>query len=236
MSTTSNTFAEPTAVAILDNSEPDGINDTLREPISPDGTPELGKVYEVPARQGRAVRLTTGQTIRIVNTHGTQVCDIWAFKDGSMNEFLSMEHLRAGMNRVNPRPGDAMLTNHRRPILRFEADTSPGVHDTLIAPCDIHRYRNLGVAGYHDSCADNLRLAVQAIGLRTREVPGSLNLWMNIPFDAEGRIQWLPTASRPGDYVEFIAEMDCLVVMSACPQDIIAINSNQPLPIHFSVH
>jgi uncharacterized protein YcgI (DUF1989 family) len=225
-----------TPAAIVDNSEPAGTNSTLREPISADGTPELGKVYEVPARHGRAVRVATGQTIRIINTHGTQVCDMWAFKADSMNEFLSMEHLRAWIDRVNPRPGDAMVTNHRRPILTFKTDTSVGVHDTLIAPCDIHRYRTLGVEGYHDSCADNLRLAVKAIGLRTREVPGSLNLWMNIPFNGEGAIQWLPTVSKPGDYVEFVAEMDCVVVMSSCPQDIIAINSNQPMPVHFSVH
>jgi uncharacterized protein YcgI (DUF1989 family) len=222
--------------AIVDNSEPAGINDTLRSPISPDGTPELGKVYEVPARQGRAVRVAAGQTIRIINTHGTQVCDMWAFNASSMNEFMSMEHLRAWVNRVNPRPGDEMVTNHRRPILSFKTDTSPGVHDTMIAPCDIHRYRTLGVEGYHDSCADNVRLAVKAIGLRTREVPGSLNLWMNIPFDREGTIQWLPTVSKPGDYVEFVAEMDCVVVMSSCPQDIVVINSNQPMPVHFSVN
>ena len=221
---------------IVDNSEPAGENATLHEPISADGTPELGKVYEVPARQGRAVRVAKGQTIRIVNTHGTQVCDMWAFNASSMNEFMSMEHLRAWVDRVNPLPGDAMVTNHRRAILTFKTDTSVGVHDTLIAPCDIYRYRTLGVEGYHDSCADNLRLAVKAIGLRTREVPGSLNLWMNIPFNPQGQIEWKPTVSQAGDYVEFVAEMDCIVVMSSCPQDIVAINSNKPMPVHFSVH
>lgn len=221
---------------IVDNSEPAGENATLHEPISADGTPELGKVYEVPARQGRAVRVAKGQTIRIVNTHGTQVCDMWAFNANSMNEFMSMEHLRAWVDRVNPLPGDAMVTNHRRAILTFKTDTSVGVHDTLIAPCDIYRYRTLGVEGYHDSCADNLRLAVKAIGLRTREVPGSLNLWMNIPFNPQGQIEWKPTVSQAGDYVEFVAEMDCIVVMSSCPQDIVAINSNKPMPVHFSVH
>jgi uncharacterized protein YcgI (DUF1989 family) len=30
--------------------------------------------------------------------------------------------------------------------------------------------------------------------------------------------------------------MDCIVVMSSCPQDIVAINSNKPMPVHFSVH
>jgi hypothetical protein len=221
---------------IVDNSEPAGENATLHEPISADGTPELGKVYEVPARQGRAVRVAKGQIIRIVNTHGTQVCDMWAFNANSMNEFMSMEHLRAWVDRVNPLPGDAMVTNHRRAILTFKTDTSVGVHDTLIAPCDIYRYRTLGVEGYHDSCADNLRLAVKAIGLRTREVPGSLNLWMNIPFNPQGQIEWKPTVSQAGDYVEFVAEMDCIVVMSSCPQDIVAINSNKPMPVHFSVH
>lgn len=227
---------ETTINTIVDNSEPAGNNDTLRQPISSDGTPELNKVYEVPARKGRAVRVAAGQTIRITNTHGTQVCDMWAFKTGQMNEFLSMEHMHAWIDRINPRPGDAMVTNRRRSILKFKTDTSVGVHDTLIAACDIHRYRNLGVEGYHDSCADNLRLALKAIGLQTREVPGSLNLWMNIPFDKDGAIQWLPTVSQPGDYVEFVADMDCVVVLSACPQDIVAINSNKPMPVHFSVH
>ena len=222
--------------ALIDNGEPEGTNNTLHEPISADGTPELGKVYEVPARNGRAVRVAAGQTIRIINTFGTQVCDLWAYKADNINEFMSMEHLRAWIDRVNPRPGDALVTNHRRPILSFVADTSPGIHDTLIAPCDIHRYRTLGVEGYHDSCADNLRLALKAIGLRPREVPGSLNLWMNIPFDGEGAIQWLPTVSKAGDYVEFRAEMDAIVVMSSCPQDIVAINSNKPMPVHFSVN
>jgi uncharacterized protein len=221
---------------IVDNSEPAGTNASLKQPISPDGVPVPGTVYEVPARQGRAVRLAKGQTLRIVNTHGTQVCDFWVFNAKALSEFLSMEHLRAWIDRVNPAPGDPMITNHRRPIMTFTKDTSPGVHDTLIAPCDIHRYRNLGVEGYHDSCADNVRLAMRAIGLTIREVPGSLNLWMNIPFDAKGAIQWLPTVSKPGDCVEFVAEMDCVAVMSACPQDIIPINSQHPMPVHFSVH
>jgi len=221
--------------ALKDNGEPAGINDTLHQPISPDGTPELGKRYEVPARHGRAVRVAKGQTIRIINTHGTQVCDLWAFKADNLNEFMSMEHLHAWIDRINPRPGDELVSNHRRPILHFKTDTSPGIHDTLIAPCDIHRYRTLGVEGYHDSCADNVRLALKAIGLRTREVPASLNLWMNIPFASDGSIQWLPTVSAPGDYVEFVAAMDCIVAMSSCPQDIVAINSKQPMPVHFSV-
>jgi len=119
--------------AVADNGEPVGTNNTLREPISADGTPELGKVYEVPARNGRAVRLAKGQMIRVTNTHGSQVCDFWAFKTEDLNEFMSMEHARADIDRIIPKIGDSLATNRRRPIMTLVADTSPGVHDTLMA-------------------------------------------------------------------------------------------------------
>jgi uncharacterized protein YcgI (DUF1989 family) len=218
-----------------DNGDALGTNATLQEPICADGTPELGKLYTVPARCGRAVRLAKGQTIRIVNTHGSQVCDTWMFNAADMSEFLSMEHARAFIDRIIPKPGDALVTNQRRPIGTLVADTSPGIHDTLIAACDLYRYTNLGVEGYHDSCADNLRLALNAIGLRSREVPQPFNLWMNIPVGADHGIQWLPPVSKAGDHVDIKATMDCIVVMSACPQDIIAINALNPVEVHFSV-
>ena len=89
--------------AIPDNRHPAGTNPSLGTPISADGTPELGRTYEVPARQGKAVRVARGQTLRIVNTHGTQVCDLWAFCRDGLHEALSMEHLRAGLGRTTPR-------------------------------------------------------------------------------------------------------------------------------------
>ena len=148
-----------------DNATPCGTNPTLSSPISPDGTPEIGRRYTIPARQGRAMRLAKGQSIRIINTHGTQVCDTWAFSATNRAEYLSWPHARAWINRAVPVPGDALVTNRRRPILTLVEDTSPGVHDTLIAACDLFRYITLGVNEYHDNCSDNLRMAMMAIGL-----------------------------------------------------------------------
>jgi uncharacterized protein len=218
-----------------DNGQETGVNATLNEPISPDGTPEIGTTYTVPARCGRAVRVKAGQTIRIANPHGTQVCDTWIFNAQHLNEFLSFEHTRAFIDKIIPQPGDPLATNQRRPIAELVTDTSPGVHDTLIAACDLYRYRNLGVEHYHDNCADNLRLALKAIGLRTNEVPQPFNLWMNIPVKSDYSIEWLPPVSKSGDYVDIKAAMDCVVVMSACPQDIIPINALNPLEVEFTV-
>jgi phenylpropionate dioxygenase-like ring-hydroxylating dioxygenase large terminal subunit len=49
----------------------------------------------IPARRGKATYVKRGQSIRIVNTHGTQVVDTWAFTAGMLTEFMSMEHTRA---------------------------------------------------------------------------------------------------------------------------------------------
>ena len=37
------------------------------------------ELMTIPARKGRAVRLSKGQGIKIINTHGQQVVDTWCF-------------------------------------------------------------------------------------------------------------------------------------------------------------
>jgi uncharacterized protein YcgI (DUF1989 family) len=220
-----------------DNATPLGSNATAMSPISPDGRPEPGRVYTVPAREGRAVRLLAGERIAVVNPRGTQVCDLWAFSAANPAEYLSWEHARAGIGRIVPRVGDALLTNRRRPILTLVEDTSPGVHDTLVAACDLFRYIGLGCTDYHDNCSDNLRMAMAAIGAVAPEVPQPFNVWMNIPVADDGAIDFLPTVSAPSDRIVLRAEIDCIVAMSSCPQDMIPINGAdmRPAEIAFSV-
>lgn len=188
------------------------------------------------ARRGVAVKLASGQTIRITNTHGHQVVDTWAFAQGDLAECMSMEHSRASLLRLNPQVGDTLLSNRRRPMLTLTEDTTPGVHDTLIAACDSHRYRQLGAEGYHDSCTDNLASALDAIGLRVTDTPCPLNLFMNVPVAGDGRLAFEPPVSKPGDHVSLRAEMDLVIVFSACPQDMTPVNGMMPTEVHYQVH
>ena len=118
----------------------------------------------IPARRGKAAYVAAGQVVRMINTHGEQVVDTWAFNRHDMTEFMSMEHSRATMQRLIPRVGDALLTNHRRPILTVLEDTSGGIHDTLMAACDRYRYQELGCTEYHDNCTDNLAQGLGGAG------------------------------------------------------------------------
>jgi hypothetical protein len=192
-------------------------------------------LQQIPARRGKAVRLKQGERIRIVNTHGTQVVDFWAFVSNSMTEYMGMEQCRATWTRLFPVEGDRMYTNQRRPILTLEKDTSPGRHDTLMAPCDNPRYGLLGCTQYHDNCRDNLHAALFELGLYIPYTPASLNLFMNIPWQQDGSLSFDPALSKAGDHVIFRAELDCVCAMSNCPQDILAINSQKPVESHFEV-
>ncbi|MCG8359063.1 MAG: urea carboxylase-associated family protein [Kiloniellales bacterium] len=221
----------------FDPATPDGRNASLDSAISPDGTPAIRQTYRVPARCGVAVALAAEQKLVITNTHGTQVCDFWAFNALDLDEHLSMEHLHTQLDSIYPKPGDPLVSNRRRAMLAFEADSSPGVHDTVIASCDHHRYRQLGCTEYHDNCTDNLRMALIAIRREAPAIPAPFNIWMNTPVAADGSVTWLPPIAKPGDQVVFRAEMPCLAVMSACPQDLVPINGEgcRPQELHFHV-
>ena len=195
------------------------------------------ELHTIPARRGRAARLSKGQSIKIINTHGQQVVDTWAFSTEDPREFMSMEHLRVALTRIFPHAGDNLVTNRRRPILYFAEDTSPGIHDTLMAACDDYRYGLLNCTEYHDNCTDNLFAAMRNIGLSPPECPSPLNMWMNIPVVDGGNTEWGVPASKPGDYVVLRAEMDCVVAMSCCPQDILPINgeAREPTEAHYQI-
>lgn len=186
---------------------------------------------EIPARGGKAVRLERGRSVKVINTHGTQVVDTWAFNEQDPGEFMSMEHLRVAIGGIFPKPGDALVTNRRRPILTLVKDTSPGIHDTLLAACDRDRYRQLGCDEGHANCTDNLHRALGEIGFAAPETPSPLNLWMNIPVLEGGAVDYLPPVSKPGDYVVLRAEMDAVIAFSACPQDKVPVNGKACIPV-----
>lgn len=189
-------------------------------PASDASSPQI-----LPAGHGKAIRLRASEALRIINTHGTQVVDCWAWNAYDLDEYMCMEATRVWTQRLNPVLGDSFVTNRRNPILTIVEDTSPGVHDTFMAACDLRRYELLGVRGYHRNCCDNMMEGMFDIGLTPpRRNLASFNIFMNIRVQGDGNtLATLPTESRPGDAVTLRADMDCFVALSACPQDIVKI-------------
>jgi uncharacterized protein YcgI (DUF1989 family) len=169
-----------------------------------------------------------------------------------------MCHCRAFLLKITPAVGDVMVSQKRAPMVKLVEDTSSGVHDTLVAACDRWRYSELGVQGYHESCTDNFWDALDSLStsssLSTEEkeaveglqeklrgkVPDPFNLFMNIPITSEGEgakrgISFEEPKTKARDYVILEALRDVVVVMSACPQDVLTINGKNPVDAHFQV-
>jgi uncharacterized protein len=249
----------------------------------------MSTLQTVPARRGAATFVKHGQKIKIINTHGNQVVDTWAFalpsstistskveaplypnatstspnhysevsnKAAAAPEYMSMCHTRASNQKLTPEVGDVLVSQKRAPMVKLVEDISPGVHDTLIAACDRWRYSGLGVQGYHESCTDNCWDALYSLSISTTSpelseslkglqgslgghVPDPFNLFMNIPVTngeyAKRTVSFEGPVTKAGDYVVLEALRDIAVVMSACPQDVLTINGNNPVDAHFQV-
>lgn len=55
---------------------------------------------DVPAREGRGVRVAAGQRFRVIDVEGGQVADTFAFRADDVSEFHSAEHTRVHVNRL----------------------------------------------------------------------------------------------------------------------------------------
>lgn len=190
---------------------------------------------EIAPRAGGFARVKAGQLVKIIDVDGGQVADLFAWSTGDPREHLSAQHTRAITDRLFPQVGEAFYTNKRQPILEFVADDTPGVHDMLIAACDPQRFELLG-APDHASCSDNFLAQMAAAGLGDPGfTPQSVNLFMAIPVAEDETLGWEPAVTKPDDSVTLRAVQDCVVIVSACPQDIIPINNLDPTRVAIEV-
>ena len=192
-------------------------------------------IQVIPACSGKAARAKAGQVIKVINTHGYQVVDFWAFNARNVREFMSMEHTRPITKKLTPTVGDYLLTNKRQQILKVLRDTTPGIHDTTVAACCPNRYRQLGVKGYHKNCQENLFYALKKFKRIPPQVPCPFNLFQNSQYHPKRGLEYKPTASKSGQFISFRSMIDCIVVFSACPMDVIPINSGSPTEAHFEI-
>ena len=184
--------------------------------------------FVLPARHGRGMRVDRGASVKVINTHGSQV--VWAFTLSDPRQYSSMDHTRSVNSNIFANRGTMIVSDLREPMLLLSEDTSPGRHDTLLCPCSSPVYRELGWTGHHRSCSDNLHEALSEFDMALSFTPASLNLFMNVPVAADGSVTREPPSARPGDYVVLTAQCDLLVVLSACPQDMTPINGADRTP------
>lgn len=188
----------------------------------------------VPPREAGSFRVPKGHFFRVVSIEGPQVGDLNLWNADDLDERFFSGKTRA-LHATHVGLGDRLWSNlpHLRPMATITHDTlgwygfdqdGAGVHDVIGTRCDPYTHRLLGDGGdYHHCCHSNLARALgQAKGLPAREVEHHvhdvLNVFMCTGFTRDTQ-QYFMKASpvRPGDFLEFFAEIDLLGAISACP-------------------
>lgn len=182
----------------------------------------------IEAGTAQAVDLAKGDVVRVVNSEGHQVVDTWAFAADRPSDHLSMEHSRSATYRILYQPGDTLVSASFRPMLTILADTSPGIHDTLHAACSAESNVFYGAPASHPNCQDNLKGVMADRGVDLVTIPCPWNLFEHAVVQSDGSLMDESSAAKPGDYVELRAEMDLVLVCSACPSTVGDISQGEP--------
>ncbi|NIF02282.1 DUF1989 domain-containing protein [Pantoea sp. Acro-805] len=184
-------------------------------------------------------RIEAGQTLRITDLEGNQAADTLFFNADDTAERYSMSDTLRGQKNVFLTAGSVLRSNLDRPMLTITADTC-GRHDTLggACSCESNTVRYDLEKRHMHSCRDSWMLAVAAnpaFGLTRRDITHNINFFMNVPVTHEGGLTFADGISAPGKYVEMVAEMNILVLISNCPQLNNPCNGYNPTPILVSV-
>lgn len=195
----------------------------------------IEKISEVlvPARDARTFNVPAGHFFRITGVDGPQVGDLNLWNADDLNErFFSGKTRQLHASHVTT--GDRLWSNlpGLRPMATITDDTlgwygwdadGAGVHDVIGTRCDPYTNHMLKGVDYHYCCHSNLTRALStATGMPAAEIEHHvhdvLNVFMCTGFTLDTK-QYFMKASpvRPGDYIEFFAEMDLLGGLSACP-------------------
>ncbi len=188
----------------------------------------------VPAQSGVAVRVGSGELVRVVDVEGHQVGDLWAIDAADPVHWLSVSHTRDRCERLFPEVGGQFSDQYGEPVLELVADTSPGLHDTLFPPCDRWLYESRGLPG-HPNCRDNFLAAAASVGISLPVVPDPVNVFQNSGPRPDGRLAVGVAASRPGDAVSFGVRRDLVLILTACSVDYPPLNNGHCSPLRIEI-
>ena len=188
----------------------------------------------VPAGEPWLQKIVKGQILRIVDLEGNQAVDTLFFTVDDPEEHYSLTHTIQAQGALYLSLGSVLMSSEGRPMLTIVADTC-GRHDTLGGACSCEsntvRYA-LEKRAMH-SCRDSFMAAIanSPYGLQKRDIASNINFFMNVPVTPEGRLTFEDGVSAPGKYVEMLAEMDVVVLISNCPQLNNPCNAYNPTPV-----
>lgn len=184
-------------------------------------------------REACCFEVPAGQFFRITCTGGPQVGDLNLWNAADLSERFYSGKTRA-LHGSHVSTGDRLWSSFPalRPLATVVRDDldwygidafGGSVHDVIGTRCDPYTGRLLSGSDYHHCCHSNLtRALADHLGVPLAEaephVHDVLNVFMCTGFTRDtGQYFMKSSPVRPGDALTFLAEIDLLGALSACP-------------------
>ena len=190
----------------------------------------------VPSRHGRAFRVEAGQVFSVTAHEGKQVGDLTMVRADDYDEHLNIFVTASAAGRNMFMATDLYSGPPEFNVLaRVVHDDGQGMH-FLQGRCTRLRYRQRPQRDNSRNCHDNLVEAFSAYGLERKQVPfDTFNVFMVVQFDEKGTYVSKPPIIDVGAHIDFRAEMDLIVGLSACPAED-GINDGEPKGLRVTIY
>ncbi|UCE61166.1 MAG: urea carboxylase-associated family protein [Phycisphaerales bacterium] len=185
--------------------------------------------FQLEPGTARAVTLSEGGELTVIDPLGKQVADLIAFRADDTEEWLSSGRTLDYAGALRITRGHTLFSNRSAPMLEIVSD-DVGRHDFLFASCSREMFvRQYGVEN-HANCLDALTAALRSYSITADRIPTPFNIFMNVDIDPDtGALTIREPLSRPGSRIVFRAMLDLVVAVSACPAE--KTNAGKPGPI-----
>jgi hypothetical protein len=188
-------------------------------PTTTEEVPAIDAMHVVKGGTGWAGTAPAGSTLRITDIEGTQVGDLVLFRADDPTDRFSTGNTRKMAGSIFITTGATLWSTRYERIAELGEDTV-GRHDLLATACTPYDYPiRFGVTG-HRSCLANLREVLEPYGIAEPGIPDPMNVFMSMDVGPKGEVTILEATSKPGDHLDVHLLVDCIVALSACPQDL----------------
>ena len=192
----------------------------------------------IPAGDFWMHELKAGQTLRILDLEGNQAADTLFYNAADFRERYSAQDTIRENGGIYLTTGTRLYSNELNVLVEITADTC-GRHDTLggACACESNTVRYGHGTRHMHSCRQSFLLGLMtwpgatSFELNKRDIPANINFFMNVPVTPTGGLQFEDGVSAPGKYVEMVARMDVVCLISNCPQLNNPCNAYNPTPV-----
>jgi len=182
----------------------------------------------IPESTGRAFSVKKGQVFRVSVPEGGTVGDFVAFNAANLKERFDQARTKVNNGKIFLTKGDKLYSKSNNVMFTIIEDTY-GIHDLQYGMCSRWVFQNvmaeqemtveLGHKIPERGCWENLTDALRPWNIEKEDIPSPFNIFQTVSIDTTtGKMTNQRVRTKPGDYIDLKAEMDCLVAIANSPK------------------